>query len=161
MISSNNLWQSYEKRQTYTLLIIMLFHVIVYDMLDITQTNARNDLLDSAENVSLEREKFSLRAMNISSRPMNISLRTVNISLLCVNINSIERWCQTNEQGGSKLSLPQNLPQKEYLFNNFRGNNLSVGHALHTDIYSTLRLCQTATVQVVIVSGNNLRCSHC
>ena len=75
----------------------MLFHVIVYDMLDITQTNARNDLLDSAENVSLEREKFSLRAMNISSKPMNICLRTVNISLQCVNIKSIETRCQTNE----------------------------------------------------------------
>ena len=43
----------------------MLFHVIVYDMLDITQTNARNDLAESAENVSLELEKFCSRAMNI------------------------------------------------------------------------------------------------
>jgi hypothetical protein len=51
MVSPNNLWQSYEKRQTYTLLIIMLFHVIVYDMLDITQTNARNDLAESAERI--------------------------------------------------------------------------------------------------------------
>ena len=155
MISSNNLWQSYEKRQTYTLLIIMLFHVIVYDMLDITQTNARNDLLDSAENVSLELEKFCSRAMNISSRPMNISLRTVNISLRCVNIKSIETWCQTNEQGGSKLSLPQNLPQQEYLFNNFRGNNLSVGHTLHTDVNSALRLRKPATIQIVIFCSCN------
>jgi len=51
MVSSNNLWQSYEKRQTYTLLITVLSHVIVYDMLDITQTNARNDLLDSAKRI--------------------------------------------------------------------------------------------------------------
>jgi len=51
MISSNNLWQSYEKRQTYTLLITVLSHVIVYDMLDITPTNARNDLLDSAKRI--------------------------------------------------------------------------------------------------------------
>ena len=85
------------KRHVYTLLIIMLFHVIVYDMLDITQTNARNDLAESAENVSLELEKFCSRAMNISLRPMNICLRTVNICLRSVNIKSIETWCQTNE----------------------------------------------------------------
>ena len=59
-------------------------------MFDITQTNARNDLAESAENVSLELEKFSSRTINISSKPMNICLRTVNISLRCVNIKSIE-----------------------------------------------------------------------
>ena len=57
-------------------------------------------------------------------------------------------------KGKSTLMIFDRHANLKY-FNNFRGNNLSVGHALHTDIYSTLRLRKPATIQIVIFCSCN------